>query len=76
MFLKIKFTKCTEENLREILNHYWIDEDSKSSQSDLKENIIQLSDPVDSYFECISYCDISDGTCISKCIEILRESDN
>ena len=42
---------------------------------DLKENIIQLSDPVDSYFECISYCDISDGACISKCIELLRESD-
>ena len=43
---------------------------------DLKENLIQIADPVDSYFECISYCDISDGSCISKCIEILRESNN
>ena len=43
---------------------------------DLKETLIQIADPVDSYFECISYCDISDGPCISKCIEILRESDN
>ncbi len=30
-------------------------------------------DPVESYFECISCCDISDGVCISKCVEILRE---
>ena len=43
---------------------------------DLKETLIRNADPVDSYFECISYCDISDGSCISKCIEILRESNN
>ena len=33
-------------------------------------------DPVEHYFECISSCDIEDGTCISKCVEILRESNN
>jgi len=30
-------------------------------------------DPVEHYFECISSCDIADGKCISKCVEILRE---
>ena len=34
------------------------------------------SDPVESYFDCISSCDITDGTCVSKCVEILREEDN
>ena len=43
---------------------------------DLKEKKFQISDPVESYFECISYCDISDGTCMSKCVEILREYEN
>ena len=33
------------------------------------------SDPVESYFECISSCDISDGICISKCVEILKEEE-
>ena len=39
---------------------------------DLKECNYVTSDPVESYFECISSCDISDGTCISQCVEILR----
>ncbi len=30
------------------------------------------SDPVENYFECISSCDITDGICVSKCVEILR----
>ncbi len=34
------------------------------------------NDPIENYFECISFCDISDGKCISKCVEILRECDN
>ena len=42
---------------------------------DLKDNIMKMSDPVDSYFECIACCDITDGVCKSRCIEILRESD-
>ena len=33
-------------------------------------------DPVDHYFECISLCDISDGKCITKCVEILRNPEN
>ena len=40
---------------------------------DLKENNYVSSDPVESYFECISSCDISDGICISHCVEILRD---
>ena len=30
-------------------------------------------DPIDNYFECITSCDIQDGKCISKCIEILKD---
>ena len=33
-------------------------------------------DPVEHYFECISSCDIADGKCISKCVEVLREHNN
>ena len=43
---------------------------------ELSENKIQIIDPVESYFECISYCDIQDGICISKCVERLREYEN
>ena len=44
--------------------------------SDLTEKQFQISDPIESYFECISSCDMKDGNCISKCVEILRESDS
>ncbi len=40
-----------------------------------KINSLNL-DPIDNYFECISMCDIKDGQCISKCVEILRDSEN
>ena len=43
---------------------------------DFKESNHVISDPVESYFECISYCDITDGTCISQCVEILKENQN
>ena len=43
---------------------------------DVKQNNIQISDPVECYFECISSCDITDGICISQCVEILREQNN
>ncbi len=33
-------------------------------------------DPVESYFECIASCDISDGICISKCVEILKDAES
>ena len=41
-----------------------------------KEKQFQISDPIDSYFECISSCDIKDGMCISMCVEILKEYKN
>ena len=45
-------------------------------KSSLKEKKFQISDPVESYFECISSCDIKDENCISMCVEILKEYDN
>ena len=42
----------------------------------LKEKQFQISDPIDSYFECISSCDMKDGMCISMCVEILKEYKN
>ena len=43
---------------------------------DLKEKQFKSFDPIESYFECISSCDIKDGTCISMCVEILKEHEN
>ena len=43
---------------------------------DLKEKELQISDPIESYFECISSCDIRDGSCISMCVEILKKNNN
>ena len=43
---------------------------------DLAEINHLISDPVDSYFECISSCDISDRFCISRCVEILKDQEN
>ena len=40
---------------------------------ELNENKINMIDPIESYFECISSCDIEDGVCISNCVQILRE---
>ena len=42
---------------------------------DFKDKKIQIHDPIESYFECISFCDIGDGTCISRCVEILKGYD-
>ena len=44
--------------------------------SDLENRKFQISDPIDSYFECISSCDIKDGTCISRCVDILKQYEN
>ena len=41
-----------------------------------KEQQFQIYDPIESYFECITTCDIRDGGCISKCVEILKQNDN
>ena len=43
---------------------------------DFIEKNFQTSDPIESYFECISNCDIEDGTCISSCVEILKDHNN
>ena len=43
---------------------------------DFREKQFQHSDPIESYFECISSCDINDGTCISMCVEILKQDEN
>ncbi len=43
--------------------------------NDFHEKKFQISDPIESYFECISTCDMEDGNCISRCVEILKEND-
>ena len=43
---------------------------------DLKENEFQSLDPIVSYFECISSCDIKDQNCMSLCVEMLKEYKN
>jgi len=43
---------------------------------DLKDKQFKDSDPIESYFECISSCVMKDGTCISRCVEILKEYEN
>ena len=43
---------------------------------DFNEKQFQISDPIESYFECILSCDIKDGTCLSGCVEILKQYDN
>ena len=42
----------------------------------LQEKQFQISDPIDNYFECITTCDIRDGRCISRCVEILKKNDD
>ena len=41
----------------------------------LQEKQFQISDPIDNYFECITTCDMRDGRCISKCVEILKHNE-
>ena len=43
---------------------------------DFQEKHFQISDPIESYFECITLCDIRDGRCISRCAEILKRNEN
>ena len=43
---------------------------------DFKEKKFQIYDPIESYFECISSCDMKDGNCISRCVEILKNHEN
>ena len=41
---------------------------------DFEVKQFKISDPIESYFECITTCDINDGRCISRCVEILKQS--
>ena len=41
-----------------------------------REKQFKNSYPIESYFECITTCDIRDGGCISRCVEILKQNDN
>ena len=43
---------------------------------ELKEKQFQISDPIENYFECITTCDIRDGRCITRCVELLQQNDN
>ena len=43
---------------------------------DFTEKQFAISDPTESYFECISTCDVKDGKCISECVEILKQNDS
>ena len=45
-------------------------------KNDLNESKYVSSDPIESYFECITCCDITDGICISKCVEILKSDES
>ena len=41
---------------------------------DFQEKQFQISDRIESYFDCITTCDMRDGNCISRCVEILKEN--
>ena len=45
-------------------------------KNQFQEKQFQISDPIESYFECITTCDMRDGRCISRCVEILKQNDN
>ena len=39
---------------------------------DFQEKHFQISDPIESYFECIITCDMNDGRWISSFVEIIK----
>ena len=43
---------------------------------DFQEKQFHFDDPIESYFECISCCDINDGNCVAICVEILKQCHN
>ena len=43
---------------------------------DLNEKQFPISDPIDSYFECITTFDIEDVRYISRCVQIFKQNDN
>ena len=48
----------------------------KMKNYQFQEKQFQISDPIESYFECITTCDIRDGRCISRCVEILKQNED
>ena len=44
--------------------------------NDFSKKQLQIPDHIEIYFECISSCDIKDGNCISRCVEILKKYNN
>lgn len=36
------------------------------------EDVLETTDPVEAYFECITTCSLDDGECITTCAEVLR----
>ena len=43
---------------------------------DFQAKQFQISDPIESYFECNTTCDMGVNRCISKCVEMLKNNDN
>ena len=43
---------------------------------DVNQKQLQVSDPIESYFNCILSCDLNDRSCIYECFELLKEFDN
>ena len=43
---------------------------------DFNHKQFRISDPIEIYFECISSCDIKDGNCIDRLVEILKKYNN
>ena len=43
--------------------------------SDFKEKKLQIFDPIESYFECISTFEMKDVNWISNCVEIVKHND-
>ena len=41
-----------------------------------QEKQFEISDPIESYFECITTCDVRDGICMSRCVDLLKENYN
>ena len=41
-----------------------------------QEKQLKISDPIESYFECIATCDVRDGKCFSMCVEILKQDES
>jgi hypothetical protein len=35
---------------------------------------MESPDAVSSYFECITACSLDDGECVTRCVEVLRDS--